>query len=108
MTGHHDEPPAPGAGEPAAGEPALPDAPGLVMTCVSLLATKAWEAMGLVPDPRTKQIERKLDDAQLAIDAAAALAEVVRPRLSEAERREIDTLLANLRINFVEQKAKAT
>jgi hypothetical protein len=98
--------PAAGGEPAAAGEPALPDAPALVMTCLSLLATKAWEAMGLVPNPRTKQIERNLDDAQIAIDAAAALAGVLKPRTAEAERREIETLLANLRINFVEQKSK--
>jgi hypothetical protein len=78
------------------------------MTSLSLLAAKAWEAMGLVPNPQTKQIERKFDDAQLAIDAAAALAETVKPRLTDAERRELDTLMANLRINFVEQKSKTT
>jgi hypothetical protein len=78
------------------------------MTSLSLLAAKAWEAMGLVANPDTKQIERRFDDAQLAIDAVAALAGVVRSRLSETERREVDTLIANLRINFVEQKGKAT
>jgi hypothetical protein len=33
---------------------------------------------------------------------------VVRPRVTDAERREIETLVANLRINFVEQKSKVT
>ncbi|MDI6771530.1 MAG: DUF1844 domain-containing protein [bacterium] len=85
----------------------LPDAMTLVGTCLSLLAARAWQAMGLVPDPATKQVERKLEDAQLAIDAAAALAEVIRPRVSERERREIEALITNLRLNFVEQKSKA-
>jgi hypothetical protein len=84
-----------------------PDARSLVATCFSLLAAKAWEALGLVPNPETKQIRRNLDDAQLAIDAAAALAAVIRDKSTDAERRELDTLLANLRINFVEQKTKA-
>jgi len=92
---------------PEPGSVSFPDAKSLVATCLSLLAAKAWEAMGLVPNPETKQIERKLDDAQLAIDAAAALAAVIRDKVTDAERREIDTLLANLRINFVEQKSKA-
>ena len=107
-----EERPAPGSSQgadAAASETAsqpLPDAPALVTTCLSLLAAKAWEAMGLVPNPATHRVERKLDDAQLAIDAAAALAEVVRPRVSESERREIETLVTNLRLNFVEQKRK--
>jgi hypothetical protein len=91
---------------PAAEGAPLPDALALVTTCISLLAAKAWEAMGLVPNPQTKQIERKLDDAQLAIDAASALVDLVRPKVSDAERREIETLLTNLRLNFVEQKKK--
>jgi len=39
--------------------------------------------------------------------AAAALAEVLRPRLPDSERREIENLIATLRLNFVEQKSKA-
>lgn len=85
---------------------ALPDAPSLVITCINLFAGKAWEAMGLVPNPQTKKIERKIEDAQIAIDAAAALADLMRPRVTDQERRELETLIANLRINFVEQKQK--
>ncbi len=87
-------------------EAALPEVKSLLATCISLLAGKAWESMGLVPDATTKKIERKLEDAQLAIDAAAALADLVRPRLSEPERREVEVLVSNLRLNFVEQKTK--
>jgi cobalamin biosynthesis Mg chelatase CobN len=79
----------------------------LVASCLNVLAAKAWEALGLVPSPATKQVERNLDEAQLAIDAAAALANVVRPRVADAERREIENLIATLRLNFVEQKNKA-
>ena len=99
-----DTEPQPGSEQEAV---PLPDAKGLVMTCLSLLAAKAWEAMGLVPSQQTKRIERNLDDAQLAIDAAAALADRLRPRVSDAERREIENLVANLRLNFVEQKGKS-
>lgn len=81
-------------------------APDLVRWCVSLLATSAWQAMGLIPDPATNTVERRLDDARLAIDAAASLVEHLRPRATDAERRELDNLLANLRLNFVEQAAK--
>jgi hypothetical protein len=82
------------------------DAKTLTASCLSVLAARAWEALGLVPSTATKQIERNLDDAQLAIDAASALAEVLRARVSDAERREIENLIATLRLNFVEQKAK--
>jgi len=85
----------------------LPDAISLIATCISLLANTAWQAMGLVPNPSTKTIERHFDEAQLAIDAAAALADLLRPRIGDRERRDLETLVANLRINFVEQKSKA-
>ncbi len=99
----------PAAGEPAAGEPAAQvplRAPDLVRWCVTLLATSAWQAMGLIPDPVTHKMERNLDDARLAIDAAAALLQTLRPRLPEREQREFDTLLTDLRLNFVEQQAR--
>ena len=86
----------------------LPDAMSLIATCISLLANRAWQAMGLVPNSATQSIERHFDEAQLAIDAAAALADLLRPRVGDRERRELETLVANLRINFVEQKSKAT
>ena len=81
-------------------------APDLVRWCVTLLATSAWQAMGLIADPATHRVERNLDDARLAIDAAAALLDHLRPRLPDAEQREFETLLTNLRLNFVEQQAK--
>jgi hypothetical protein len=79
----------------------------LLRWCVSLLATSAWQAMGLLPDQATKKTERKMDDARLAIDATGALIDHLRPRVEAAERRELETLLANLRLNFVEQTNKA-
>jgi len=81
-------------------------APDLVRWCVSLLATSAWQGLGLIPDPATRKVERNLEDARLAIDAAAALIEHLRPRAGDAERRELDNLLATLRLNFVEQAGK--
>ncbi len=82
------------------------DSAAVLLTCVSLLASRAWEAMGLIPNPVSKTIERRLDDAQLAIDAAAALVDLIRGKVGDTERRELDTLLMNLRVNFVEQRAK--
>ncbi len=104
MEEHEPEPTPAEPAEAVAGERV--DVNAVLVTCISLLASKAWEAMGLVPDPATKRIERVLSDAQLAIDGAAALADLVRAKLGDAERRDLDTLLMNLRLNFVEQRAK--
>ncbi len=98
---------------PAASEPApeaseeLVDTTSLLRWCVSLLAANAWQGMGLVPNPATQKVERNLDDARLAIDAVAALADQLRPRLPDAERRQLETLLTDLRLNFMQQKERA-
>jgi len=80
------------------------DTTRVVQWCISVLAANAWQGMGLIPNPATKKIERTLDDARLAIDAVAALAEHVKPRLSEPDRRQLDALLNDLRLNFLQQK----
>jgi len=93
------------AGASRAAEPI--DAQGLVRWCTNLLAAHAWQSMGLLPNPATNKIERNLTDARLAIDAAAALVEQVKPRLDDAARRELDAMLTDLRVNYVEQQTRA-
>ena len=55
-------------------------APDLVRWCVTLLATSAWQAMGLIPAPATHRVERNLEDARLAFDVAAGRVAQVLPR----------------------------
>ncbi|MDQ7819206.1 MAG: DUF1844 domain-containing protein [Armatimonadota bacterium] len=74
---------------------------------VGVLAGSAWQYLGLVPNPNTKKIEQNFDDARLAIDTMSAVLDLLRPRLDDRQRREMDALLADLRLNFVEQKARA-
>jgi len=93
-----------GAGPQAIPLGALPTADVLVWN-LSLLAGKAWEGMGLVPNPLTNKVEKNLDEARLAIDAFAAIFEVLRLRIEEPTRREMETVLTNLRINFVEKSS---
>ena len=92
--------------QPAESAPAAVDAAGVLRWCIGVLAASAWQALGLIPNPTTNKIERNLDDARLAIDAVAVLAEQLKPRLTDSERRELETLLTDLRVNFVEQKAR--
>ncbi len=97
--------------QPTEEQPAQPDEGPLETTsllrwCISLLTANAWQRMGLIPDPATNKIERNLEDARLAIDAVAALVEQVKPRLADTERREVEKLLTDLRLNFVQQQAR--
>ena len=84
----------------------LADTVELLRWIIGVLAGSAWQNLGLVPNPASKKVVRNLEDARLAIDAAASLIEHLKPRVDEKERRDLDTLLANLRLNFVEQGAK--
>jgi Domain of unknown function (DUF1844) len=81
---------------------ALP-ASDLLTSFLSLMAMKAWEGMGLVANPLSGKTEKNLEDARLAIDAYAAVLELLRPRVAEGERREIENALTMLRVNFVDK-----
>ena len=76
----------------------------LAMT-VGMLAEAAWVKMGLRLDPISQKMERDLDQARLAIDCLAALVERLGPLEDERTRRELTTLLTDLRLNFVRQQA---
>ena len=71
---------------------------GLLM---GLLAEKAWQTMGLRTKPGTDKIETDLDQARVAIDTASFLAEKVQSRLPEEERRRLEGLMADLKLNYV-------
>ncbi len=68
---------------------------------VAQLAGVAWQMMGLQPDPFTNQIRKDSDQARVAIDAAAALIEKLKPHIRGQEARDYENLLTDLRVNFV-------
>lgn len=81
---------------------ALP-AEDLLLWFLGVLAEKAWQGMGLLPLPSTGKLEKDLGAARIAIDAYGALVEVLRPKLENARRREIESVLTTLRLNYVEK-----
>jgi len=68
---------------------------------IAQLAGVAWQTMGLQPDPFTKQVRKDTAQARVAIDATAALIEHLKPHLQGQEARDYQTLLTDLRLNFV-------
>jgi hypothetical protein len=96
---------AEGAGGPQAVPLAALSASDLLTTFLSLMAMKAWEGMGLVASPMTGKTEKNLEDARLAIDAYAAVFELLRVRVDDRARREMENALTMLRVNFVEKSA---
>jgi len=63
----------------------------------------AWQKLGLHPDPLTHKIEKDLAQAKIAIDIAAKLAEILEPKLDDADKRTTQSIISDLRINFVKQ-----
>ena len=99
--------------EAAPEEQAPPDEPegdrpditvySLLRMSLGMYAEQAWIHMGVRMDPNKQTTETNLPLSQVAIDTAAFIAEKLQPDLDDAEKREIEQLLANLRINFVQR-----
>ncbi len=71
---------------------------------MDFFASLAWQKMGFQPDLATGKIVPDMRQAKAAIDATAALATIIEPELDEeTERRSIQNLVRDLRINFVEK-----
>jgi hypothetical protein len=83
------------------------DVYGVVQYCVALLNGHAWQWMGLVMNPVTKTVERDLTQARVAIDCIEALLKQSQAGMPEAQARQLQQALNDLRINFVRQGAQS-
>lgn len=71
---------------------------------MDIFASLAWQKLGLQPDIATGKITPDMKQAKAAIDATAALAAIIEPELDDAtERRNVQNLVRDLRVNFVEK-----
>ena len=70
---------------------------------IGMLAQKAWVGMGLVPDPATGSVAADLSEARLAIAVIGDLVKHLEPQLAGPEKRELQNLVQDLRLNFVRQ-----
>jgi hypothetical protein len=91
--------------EPAAEQAEMPVAGILAMT-IGLLNEAAWVNMGLVPNPLTGQVKQNLAEARRAIDVLADLVKWAEMDASPQEKRELQVMLSNLRLNFVQQQSR--
>jgi len=80
-----------------------PDLPVLFVWFMSMLSGKAWEYLGLIMNPETKEINKDLKKAKIAIDTVAFLYDQVKDDLNPEDFKRIENLLANLRMNYVEK-----
>ena len=74
-----------------------------MLMSIDILHQGAWISMGLIADPATGEIEKDLDAARIAIDCVAFLAEKIQDKLDDATKRELQNLVRDLRVNFVQQ-----
>ena len=75
---------------------------GILRLSVSLLSQHAWIALG-VQAPPGGDTRQDLPEAKIGIDALVDIIEHLQPDLDDAEKRELDNLVANLRINYIQR-----
>ena len=102
-------------GGPATDDDAIPgeDDPASFVNFLSTLATNAAAALGAVPHPATGKRTLDLDTGKFWLDVLGMIREKTQGNLHPQESRILDTLLADLRMQYVtmvraaEEKLKA-
>lgn len=88
-------------------QPRLLDEPIKIIDYVYLtllsLETKAWAYLDFVVHPETQKHKKDLNEARLAIDAINALFKIVEEQLNPEQKKDIQTRLTNLRLNFAKE-----
>jgi hypothetical protein len=70
---------------------------------IGILNGKAWEYLGLMMNPETKEINQDLQKAKISIDSIEFLFEKIKDELGKDDKLQLENLLANLQMNFVEK-----
>jgi hypothetical protein len=70
------------------------------------ISAVSWQKMGLQPDPITNRMEKDLYQAKIAIDTAAFLAHELEQNLDAEDRKQVQSLITNLRINYVQKTSE--
>lgn len=81
------------------------DVTTFVLWMIEEIQAQAWIKMGLWKDPVLGELRTDLPQAKIAIDCVAALAEVLKPHISDSQRRDLERLLTDLRLNFVQRSS---
>lgn len=89
--------------QPQAEPQALLPVADLLRVFMAELNVRAWIHMGLIANPTDNKETRDMAQARLAIDCIYALVEKLSPHVQPKERDELQRMLTDLRINFVQQ-----
>ena len=95
---------APGGGQSGRQQPPLP--PATLSILLATLGTQAFISLGLVPNPITEKTEQDLEQAKHLIDMLGVLEEKTKGNLTADEQRQLDSLLFELRLQYVEVSRK--
>jgi hypothetical protein len=79
----------------------------VVTWMIGMLASSAWQTMGLQIDQSSGKIEKDLVQAKVAIDCVMALADRISAHMDESGKRELRGLISDLQLNFVNQSKEA-
>ncbi len=71
------------------------------------LGSVAWQKLGLQPDMVTGKIEADLAQAKVAIDMVAHVSSVLETQLDEDDKRHLQNLVRDLKINYVQRQGSA-
>lgn len=75
----------------------------LLRMMLGMCVQQAWIHLGIQLAPGAKELKMDLPQARLAIDTVAYIKEALAAQLQEAEKREIEQILATLRLNYVQR-----
>ena len=75
----------------------------LFVNLVMIFKSAAMQQMGKVVNPLTGKVERNLEQARFSIDTIAMLKDKTRGNLSDDLTKLLDSVLMELRMNFVEE-----
>ena len=77
----------------------------LLQSLVMMFETAAMQHLGKLKNPMTDKIERDLQQAQYAIDMLDMLKEKTKNNCTEHEKRMLDSVVASLKLNYVDELA---
>ena len=73
---------------------------------IGILNGKAWEYLGLMMNPETKELNQDLKKAKIAIDSIDFMLERIKHELETEDKKQLENILANLQMNYIEKAKK--
>lgn len=80
----------------------------LLTQLVLMFQTAAMQHLGKIKNPVTDTVERDLAQAQISIDILDMLREKTKGNLSASEERILESVLQDLKLNYVDELGKGT